>query len=92
MRIIWSPTSLKKVEEIVEYVSSENSDAALTVLKKLDQRVATLEKASPVDTNESRVKWVRELNVDSRYLVIYEVKNSHIHILTVRRIRQKSEN
>jgi len=42
MNIIWSPTSLKKIENIVDYISADNIDAALALVKKLERRVNDL--------------------------------------------------
>lgn len=89
MRIIWSPTSYQKIVEIVDYISSYDADTAAALVQKFETQVKSLKKASPIDANDTPIKWVRELIIRPHYLVIYEVQNGDIYILTVRRTRQE---
>lgn len=92
MRILWSPTSFQKIEEIVEYISSDDADSAVSFLKKLEKRIRSLEKADAIAGNDPRANWIREIVIRSPYLIIYEIKEDRIHILTVRQTRYDPEN
>lgn len=49
MRIIWSPTSQRKIDEIVDYISKDNVDAALTLVEEFEKRVQHLKKQRLAD-------------------------------------------
>lgn len=89
MRIIWSPISFQKLAEIIEYISSYDADTASNLVRKFETEIRSLKKASPIHANDTPIKWVRELIIRPHYLVIYEIKDDQICILTVRRTRQK---
>lgn len=42
MKIIWSPTSRKKIDDIVDYISADNIDAALALVEEFERRVNDL--------------------------------------------------
>lgn len=89
MRIIWSPTSFQKLAEIIDYVSSYDADTAANLVRKFETQIRSLKKASPIHANDSSIKWVRELVIHPHYLVIYEIRDDQIWVLTVRRTRQE---
>jgi plasmid stabilization system protein ParE len=42
MKIIWSPTAQRKVEEIADYISDDNVNAALSLIEKFENEVQQL--------------------------------------------------
>lgn len=90
MNISWSPTSLKKMDAIVDYISADNLDAALALVEEFERRVNDLKqnpwsgRMSPIFQDER----VRELIVRKNYLIIYELQDNQIEILTIRHARQ----
>jgi len=91
MKIIWSPTARNKTKEILEYISEDNPDAALTLINMIEEKVGSLTKNPESgrilpETNNSNI---RELVVHKNYGVIYEIRPDVIEILTIRHFRQK---
>jgi len=90
MNIIWSPTSLKKMDDIVDYISEDNIDTALGLVKEFERRVSDLKqnpwlgRISPIFHDEK----VRDLIDRKNYLIIYELQDNRIEILTIRHARQ----
>ena len=90
MKIIWSATSRRKIEEIVDYISADNIDAALALVEEFEKRVADLKKYPrsgrmvPILNNEM----VRELIIRKDYLIVYEIQRERIKILTIRHAKQ----
>lgn len=90
MKIIWSPTARSKTRQILEYISKDNTDAALALLDQIEEKVEELRqnplvgKVLPETNNQS----IREIVVHKNYGVIYEVFQNSIEILTVRHFRQ----
>ena len=90
MKIIWSPTAKSKTREILEYISKDNLDAALSLIDQIEKKVEKLRhnpevgRVVPETNNQS----IREIIVHKNYSVIYEVFQNSIEILTVRHFRQ----
>jgi len=42
MHIVWSPTSQRKIDEIIDYISKDTSDAALALVEEFEKRVQHL--------------------------------------------------
>lgn len=90
MRIIWSPTSRRKIDEIIDHISADNVDAALALVEDIENQVQRLKKHPksgrmvPALSDEL----VRKIIVRTNYIVVYELKNDHILILTIRHSRQ----
>ena len=90
MKIIWSPTSRRKIEEIIDYISADNIDAALALVEEFERRVADLKKHPrsgrmvPILNDEM----VRELIIRKDYLIVYEIQREHITVLTIRHAKQ----
>jgi len=93
MRVVWSPTSQRKIDEIVDYISKDNVDAALALVEKFEKRVQYLKnhprsgRIVPALNDEM----VRQLVVQSNYLIIYEINKDHINILTIRHAKQNED-
>lgn len=90
MKIIWSPTARSKTKEILEYISEDNPDAALTLIDQFEIKVEKL-KQNPVSGRvlpEVKNDKIREIVVHKNYGIIYEINPDTIEILTVRHFRQ----
>ena len=90
MKIIWSPTSRKKIDELVDLIAADNLDAALALVEEIESRVQHLKKhprsgrIAPALNDEM----VRELVIRGDYLVVYEIQGERIEILTIRHAKQ----
>jgi addiction module RelE/StbE family toxin len=93
MRIVWSPTSQRKIDEIVEYISKDNVDAALALVEDFEKRVQYLQKhpRSGRMVLALNDEMVRQLVVQSNYVIIYEINKDHIDILTIRHAKQDED-
>ena len=92
MRIVWSPVALSRVEEIVEYLSSERPGTAASWVEGLFDLVHHL-RAFPDRGRivpELRQPSIREL-IYGEYRVVYRVERSKIEVLTVRHGRRQFE-
>ncbi|GBD88939.1 plasmid stabilization system protein [bacterium BMS3Abin03] len=83
MKIIWSPLSVERLEEIYEYISNDNDSAAKIFLDKIFEKIESLteypqrgRKVPEVNREE-----VREVFF-GRYRIIYRVIKNKIIILT----------
>ena len=75
MKIIWSPTARTKTKEILEYISEDNPDAALTLIEQFETKVEKL-KLNPESGRvlpEIKNDNIREIVVHKNYGVIYEI-------------------
>jgi toxin ParE1/3/4 len=93
MCIVWSPTSQRKIDEIVDYISKDNVDAALALVEEFEKRVQYLKKhpRSGQIVPALNDEMVRQLVVQSNYLIIYEINQDQIDILTIRPARQDED-
>ena len=72
MKIIWSPTSRRKIDEIVDYISADNINAALALVEEFEWRVNDMKqnpwlgRMVPVFQDER----VREYIVRKYYLIV----------------------
>lgn len=90
MKIIWSPTARTKIKEILEYISEDNPNAALTLIDQFESKVEKL-KLNPESGRvlpELKNDKIREIVVHKNYGVIYEIYPDSIDILTIRHFRQ----
>jgi addiction module RelE/StbE family toxin len=93
MKIIWSPTARRKIDEIVDYISADNLDAAVALVESFEERVDDLKKHPrsgrmiPALNDEM----VREIVAHPNYVVVYELQNSDIVILTIRHSKQDED-
>ncbi len=89
MKIIWSPTARSKIIKILEYISDDNPDAALTLIDQFESKVEKL-KLNPESgrvLSEIKNDKIREIVVHKNYGIIYEIYPDSIEILTVRHFR-----
>jgi toxin ParE1/3/4 len=89
MKIVWSPLSLEKVNEIAEYIAQDNLEAARVWLIEIFEVVSRLEKFPQSGRIVPEVKRsdIREI-IHGNYRVIYRCDKNQIVILTVRHSRQ----
>lgn len=90
MKIIWSSIARTKIKDILEYISEDNPDAALTLIDQFETKVEKL-KLNPELSRvlpELKSDKVREIVVHKNYGIIYEIKPDSIEVLTVRHFRQ----
>lgn len=84
MRIFWTNEALLRLQEIEEYISKDNSIAAIEFIDKLISIAETIidnpEKGRIVP--ELSIENIRELLYKS-YRIVYLVKKNSIDILTV---------
>jgi len=90
MKIIWSPTAGTKIKEILDFISEDNPDAAISLIDQFETKVEKLKqnpesgRALPEIKNDK----IREVVVHKNYGIIYEINPDSIEILTVRHFRQ----
>lgn len=90
MNIIWSLTSRRNIEEIVDYIATDNIDDALELVEEFDRSVADLKKHPRSGRMVSVLndEMVRELIIRKDYLIVYEIHEDQIKILTIRHAKQ----
>lgn len=83
MQIIWLKTALKNLDELAEYISQENPQAARQVVDAIETQVNLLA-TQPALGRPGRVLGTRELVIsNTHYLVPYRIKNNTVEILRV---------
>lgn len=92
-RITWSPTARKKLDEIIDFISRDNVDAAWSLVDKFEERVRHLKnhpRAGRIVPSLNDEK-IRQIVVHSNYVVIYEINEDRIDILTIRHTKQDED-
>jgi addiction module RelE/StbE family toxin len=84
MKINWSDEALEEVEAIIEYIATDNPDAAIALAARIFLLVTDILIANPNFGRPGRTASTRELIVHSSYIVAYSVNESTIEILSVR--------
>ena len=85
-RLVWSDTATLDLKEIVQFIATDNQDAALNfgslIIDKLEQVVPHPYSGRIVP--EEKNELVRELILSS-YRIVYEIEKDHgiIHILRI---------
>ena len=82
IRVQWSPVALRQRREIARYIARDNIDAALALLDTLDSAARRLE-SFPKLGNTGKVNGTRELVVHKHYVLVYEIVDNTLNILTV---------
>ena len=87
--VIWSPTALHHLQDIYDYILAENPAAALDVHEAIARTAGALQE-HPRRGRPGRVADTRELVVPQypTYIIVCELRGSHIHILAVMHGRQ----
>ncbi|MBN2534755.1 MAG: type II toxin-antitoxin system RelE/ParE family toxin [Spirochaetales bacterium] len=89
MKIIWSPTALARLSGIVEYIAYDSPGRAEKWAVKVLDSVKRLEDfpESGRIVPEMEIKNIREI-IFGNYRIIYEIRKSHISILTIRHCKR----
>ena len=89
MKIVWSPLSFERLEDIYEFIAKEDSSAANKLIKRIFLRVESLSKyperrrkVPEVNRNE-----IREI-FEAEYRIIYKTEPKKIIVLTIRNFKQ----
>jgi len=89
MRIIWSPLAVERLENIFEYIATDNKSAAKKLVSRIFKKVETLSR------NPERGRKVPEANreeireiFEGEYRIIYRMESKKISILTIRNFKQ----
>lgn len=89
MKIIWSPLSFERLENIYEFISDKDNVAAKKFINRFFERVESLSKypergrkVPEINRNE-----IREI-FESEYRIIYKIELKKIIILTIRNFKQ----
>ncbi len=92
MKVIWSPLSLQRVDEIVDYIAKDDPAAARRWAGALVERVQQLEDYPERGRTVPELfrPDVREL-LYGEYRIIYRLDTSAVEILTVRHGRRRFE-
>ena len=89
MKIIWSPTAVTKLSDIVTYISQDNPIQAEIWADKVFNAVERLSDYpnSGRIVPEVNAEKVREI-ILGNYRIIYEITDIHIAIITVRHCKR----
>ncbi len=89
MKIIWSPLSVERLEEIFEFISKDNRSAANKFVDKIFVKVESLTEYPQRGRKvpEANREEIREVFL-GEYRIIYHVEKSKIIILTIRNFKQ----
>lgn len=83
MQIVWLKNALRNLDELANYISQENQQAAAQVIDLIIAQVYQLAK-QPSLGRPGRVVGTRELVIsNTHYLVPYRTKNNKVEILRV---------
>ena len=89
MKIVWSPLSFERLENIYEFISDKDPVAAKNLINRIFERVESLNRFP------ERGRKVPEINRDeirevfvSEYRIIYKIKPKKISILTIKNFKQ----
>jgi plasmid stabilization system protein ParE len=89
MKIIWSPLSIERMEEISDYIASDNPSAANKWIDNVFAK-ADLLKRNPeigIIVPELQIIDIHEI-IYGNYRIIYRYDNKQISILTVKHFKQ----
>ncbi len=89
MKIFWSPLAVERLENIFEYISKEDSNAAQKMIGRIFKKVESFSKfpergRKVPETNRVEIREVFE----SSYRIIYRIDRKRIYILSIRNFRQ----
>ena len=89
MKIVWSPLSFERLENIYEFISDKDPVAAKKLINRIFERIESLtrypergRKVPEINRNE-----IREV-FESEYRIIYKIEPKKILILTIRNFKQ----
>lgn len=82
MRVIWAASAKRRQREIVTRIAEHDQDAAFSILNAFENGGRTLGKF-PALGRKGRVPGTRELSVHKHYFLVYELTDTHVHILSI---------
>jgi len=89
VKIVWSPLSYERLENIYEFISDKDTVAAKKLINRIFERVESISKypergrkVPEINRNE-----IREI-FESEYRIIYKIEPKKIIILTIRNFKQ----
>ncbi len=89
MKIIWTELAVSRLENVVDFISIDNPDAAekfaIKIFTKVEKLVEQPEMGRKI--KELNRKDVREI-LEGNYRIIYRIEERQISILTVRHGKQ----
>ena len=89
MKIYWSPLAVERLENIFEYISKEDNEAAHKLISKIFNKVETLSKFPDRGRKvpEANREEIREV-FESDYRIIYLVEPKRVFVLSIRNFKQ----
>ena len=89
MKIYWSPLAVERLENIFEYISKEDNEAAHKLIGKIFNKVETLSKFPDRGRKvpEANREEIREV-FESEYRIIYLVEPKRVFVLSIRNFKQ----
>jgi len=89
VKIVWSPLSFERLENIYKFISDKDPVAAKNLINRIFERLESLNKypergrkVPEINRNE-----IREV-FESEYRIIYQIEPKKISILTIRNFKQ----
>ena len=82
LELVWSQLALSDLFAIIDYISDDNPDAAQNLKDNISEKTLNLIQF-PNMGKLGRVSGTRELVTGANYVVVYQVTESHVHILRV---------
>lgn len=89
MKIFWSPLAAERLENIFEYISKDDSNAAQKMIGRIFKKVENLSKFP--ERGRKVFEIIREEIRDvfeSSYRIIYRIDRKRIYVLSIRKFRQ----
>ena len=84
MKVIWTKEARDRLKDIESYIAQENPKAAKKLVRGIIFKVAEQLTLYPSSGKAGRVTGTRELIFSSHpYIVVYNVSDGNIHVLTV---------
>lgn len=88
LRVDWSESALRDIEQIARYIAQHNPIAAISTVDLVTDAAQNLA-YSPYIGRIGRRKNTRELVVHPNYILVYKISNDAIRIITVLHTRQR---
>lgn len=90
MKISWSHLAIERLEDIYNFISSDNAFAAQKMVNRIFKKIETLTKNPErgrivPETNRTEIREVFE----AEYRIIYRIESKKISILTIRNFKQQ---
>ena len=83
MKIIWHPSAIDDLEDILDYIAAHNHEAASATFALITGNISALAN-QPFMGRAGRVPGTRELLIGGTpYVVAYEIRDEIVAILTV---------